>query len=198
MTTMMSSKNIFEALRVALEARRDVELLELLETVERLLERAIPQFRDNPEVPPLAIEVLSRPVTQGSKKPFLHYHTGRAMMKEDNGERLKNWRADVRAAAEPYRGRFAAKEPLRVVAHFTLPKPVAAPKRRKTWPTAMRNDLEKLLRSTYDALTSSGVWHDDSQVMQEMSSKSYPGEGDGPNFPGVRLLIYSLLPVSAT
>jgi crossover junction endodeoxyribonuclease RusA len=142
------------------------------------------------------IEVLSRPTTQGSKKAFVNHRTGRAVMMEQMGDQLKNWRADVRAAAEPHRGRFVAKEPLRVVAHFTLAKPVSAPKRRRTWPTGMRNDLEKLLRSTYDALTSSGVWADDSQVVQEMSSKSYPGEGDGPSSPGVLLMIYSLLPAS--
>lgn len=153
-------------------------------------------FQDEPTTLPLEIEVLSQPVTQGSKVAFVHKHTGRAVMREQMAVRLHNWRADVRAAAIPYRGTFAPKEPLRVVAHFTLPKPASAPKHRRLWPTSKRNDLEKLLRSTYDALTSSGVYQDDSQIVQELSSKSYPGEGDGPATPGVRLLIYSLTAVT--
>lgn len=152
-------------------------------------------FTDEPTTPPLVIEVLSRPVTQGSKVPFIHRYTGRPMMSEDNGIRLQHWREDVRAAAAPHRGRFAPKEPLRLIAHFTLHKPTSAPKRRRMWPTSKRNDMDKLLRSTCDAITSSGAYADDSQIVQLLSSKSYPGEGDGPAVPGVRLLIYSLVAV---
>jgi crossover junction endodeoxyribonuclease RusA len=38
-----------------------------------------------------------------------------------------------------------------------------------------RPDLDKLLRSTLDALTDSGVIHDDAQVVHVAMAKAYPG-----------------------
>jgi Holliday junction resolvase RusA-like endonuclease len=39
---------------------------------------------------------------------------------------------------------------------FTLKKPRSAPKRRPSWPDR-RPDIDKLLRSTFDALVSAGA-----------------------------------------
>lgn len=132
----------------------------------------------------VCIEVFGRPTTQGSKKAFVHAKTGKAILTEQMGAQLHTWREDVRQAAKPWQGAFGPKEPLELAVHFTLAKPTSAPKRRRSWPVSRRNDLDKLLRSTLDALTSSGVYDDDSQIISVQATKSYPGEGLGPTIPG--------------
>jgi crossover junction endodeoxyribonuclease RusA len=58
---------------------------------------------------------------------------------------------------------------------FTLPKPASAPKRRTTYP-CRKPDIDKLARSTCDALSDAGVWADDSRVIELQLLKVFPGE----------------------
>lgn len=66
-----------------------------------------------------------------------------------------------------------ASGPMRLVASFAITRP-----KRPTHAFPARDDLDKLLRSVFDALT--GVaWIDDQQVVDVVATKSWAGE-DGP------------------
>lgn len=134
----------------------------------------------------LTVVVHDTPKTQGSKVPFISKSTGRAGMKEQLGEDLKTWReavktaaVDAMAAADP--GVYPLTGALIFAVTFTLYKPVSAPKRKPTWPMGKKNDLDKLLRSTFDSLTAAGVWGDDGQVIEVVRlGKFYPVPGGQP------------------
>jgi len=126
----------------------------------------------------LSFDVYGLPAPQGSKR-----HVGNGVMIESS-KRVKPWRAAVEVAAreaiegewEPFTG------PLALTLTFYLPRPKAhygtgrnasvlkpdAPK----W-VSVRPDIDKLARSTLDALTTSGVWVDDSQVAHLTARKLY-------------------------
>lgn len=138
------------------------------------------------------ITVYGLPGPQGSKR-----YVGNGVMVESS-KKVKPWREDVRAAAlQAYADDQAVvlttrTQPLDVTVTFTLPKPTSAPKRRTTWP-AKRPDVDKLLRSTLDAIGSAGIWHDDAQVVELTGRKVYPGEGvDALDRPGAIIRISAL------
>lgn len=135
-----------------------------------------------PEPHQLVFDVYGTPAPQGSKR-----HVGRGIMVESNAEKLRTWREDVKLAA------LAAleanpewtREYRTVVAWiaFTMPRPKlhyrtgrfahllrdSAPHLHGTKP-----DLDKLLRSTGDALTAAGVYADDCRIAQVFAVKGYP------------------------
>lgn len=122
----------------------------------------------------LSFEVRGIPGAQGSKTV---YGKGRFV---ESSAKVKPWRQDVKAAAEAaliasnewetgYRGPVA----VRIV--FTFPRPAShygtgrnagVVKESAPWYPIGRylGDLDKLCRSTFDALTAAGVFHDDSQI----------------------------------
>ena len=126
------------------------------------------------------------PVPQGSKRALVHRSTGRAVVIEQGGARHRDWRADVKTAAEQamQAGRQAMSlgrrlpmtGPVGVSICFTVPKPKSAPKTRRTWPDR-RPDLDKLVRAVLDAITGE-VIADDAQVVGMIPSKTFPGEPD--------------------
>lgn len=61
--------------------------------------------------------------------------------------------------------------PSTVVIDFYLPRPASAPKHR-TLPDR-RPDLDKLIRSTLDALTTAGAIEDDARVVEVIARKHY-------------------------
>jgi Holliday junction resolvase RusA-like endonuclease len=126
--------------------------------------------------------VYGTPAPQGSKR-----HVGHGRMIESSAK-VKPWREAVKyAALEAFTGQMEG--PLSIAITFTVPKPVSAPKNRQTWP-AKRPDLDKLIRSTFDAIGEAGVWHDDAQVIWVCASKVYPGEGLAAlRSPGAKILI---------
>lgn len=137
----------------------------------------------------LTVIVRDKPVTQGSKVPFISRSTGRPGMKEQLGADLKTWREAVKTAAreaiEAHQTASALEvlypltSPVVLGVTFTLYKPSSAPKRRPTWPMGKKNDVDKLLRSTLDALTAAGVWTDDGQVVEVTRlGKFYPNPDD--------------------
>lgn len=130
--------------------------------------------------PPVTITVHGTPAPQGSKTARAYIPKGggkaRVSMAESAKAGVTNWRQDVRNAAgeamgwgehPPYDG------PLDVVIHFTVRRPASAPKTRRTWPDK-RPDIDKYVRSTFDALTAAGVWHDDAQAVRVLAVKDYP------------------------
>lgn len=138
----------------------------------------------------IVIVVYGTPGPQGSKKFVGLSKSGRGILVESSAK-VKPWRENVHAAALAVRGRHAPLDcALSVRMVFTMQKPIAAPKRRRTYP--MRTpDLSKLIRSTEDALTSAGIWADDARVVEyARAAKVYPGEDpEALEAPGVRITI---------
>ena len=117
----------------------------------------------------LTITVYGTPAPQGSKK-----HVGHGVMIEVS-KKVKPWRAAVCLAARKeiqLDPRFPMRGPLTVTIVFTLARPKSCPKSR-LWPDA-RPDIDKLERSTLDALTDSGVIRDDGQIVMLHALKKFP------------------------
>ena len=130
------------------------------------------------------IVVYGSPAPQGSKR-----YVGNGIMIESS-KHVKPWRQDVVEAAKRQFSGLALDAPLSVGMVFTLPKPLSAPRRKRTWPMR-KPDVSKLARSTEDALTTAGVWVDDSRVVEySRLAKVFPGEDpDALDSPGVRIAI---------
>lgn len=119
------------------------------------------------------LRVHGLPAPQGSKR-----HVGGGRMIEAS-KKVAPWRAAIVAEAD----RMGLTDlqldgPISMRCFFYLPRPKAHHKRdglRDDAPThpAKVPDLDKLLRSTFDALTTAGVWRDDAQVVVVSASKSY-------------------------
>lgn len=111
-----------------------------------------------------------RPAPQGSKK---HIGGGRLV---EMSKKVKPWRQAVSRAAIAAQARLGEWEPLdgplTVLFEFWMPRPVSHPKTKRTWPVGPP-DLDKLCRSTFDALTSSGTIHDDSRAIELVARKFF-------------------------
>ncbi|GGQ83443.1 RusA family crossover junction endodeoxyribonuclease [Streptomyces flaveolus] len=147
--------------------------------------------------PDLEFTVQHRPAPQGSKR---HVGGGRLL---EQSKRVKPWRDAVDAAARAAmnarwlegRGEESLDGPLSLEVVFTVRKPASAPKTRITWPTTRDSgDLDKLLRSTFDALTTAGAIADDSRIVEVSARKVHPGEGlDALETPGAVIRVWRLL-----
>jgi Holliday junction resolvase RusA-like endonuclease len=137
-----------------------------------------------------------RPAPQGSKR-----HVGRGRLLEQS-KRVAPWREAVDTAARAAmnarwlegRGEEILDGPLSVEIVFTVRKPASAPKTRVTWPTTRDSgDIDKLLRSSLDALTTAGAIADDSRIVEIVSRKVFPGEGlDALETPGAVIRVWRL------
>jgi crossover junction endodeoxyribonuclease RusA len=93
----------------------------------------------------------------------------------------------IRKGAEPLTG------PVTCRMIFTLARPDGDPKTKITYPDSPP-DLSKLIRSTEDALTKSGIWEDDARVIDTVGGKRYPNEGpDALHRPGCIIELRSAL-----
>jgi len=139
----------------------------------------------------MRITVYGTPAPQGSKR-----HVGNGILVESS-PLVKPWRQNVQYAVMEA-GRIAPLSgAIRIRVIFTLKKPLSAPKRRQTWPSK-KPDLDKLIRSTMDGLTESGVWIDDSQVVEIVAAKRFPNEGmDALEIPGAVIDITEIGPEPA-
>lgn len=146
----------------------------------------------------VSFTVAGLPAPQGSKRAFVNHRTGKPVVLEMGGQKLKEWRSIVRDVAFKFMleefhgvGRKPLTGPLGVSLAFTLPKPKSAPKTRRTWPDK-RPDLDKLVRSTLDGLTGP-VFSDDAQVVQLGASKDYPHDnGSWPVLTGVVVTVWQI------
>lgn len=149
----------------------------------------------------IVLIVYGSPAPQGSKKLVGTYTDKhgrvRGMMAEASAK-VKPWRQDVKSKAEELRllqpdlPRLEGPVVARMV--FTMPKPKSAPKRRRTFPMT-KPDLSKLIRSTEDALTDSGLIADDARIVEySRAAKVYPGEDpEALDAPGVRICLEPLV-----
>lgn len=120
----------------------------------------------------MKIVVYGMPAPQGSKR-----HVGKGILVESS-KKVKPWRQDVKAAALAARnGAPPIDGPVSLHIVFTLPKPKSAPKTKRTYPDR-KPDIDKLLRSTLDALTEAGVFTDDARVISVRATKVFPNEGE--------------------
>lgn len=118
--------------------------------------------------------VVGMPAPQGSKKAVGRAASGRTILVESSAK-VKPWRQDVVAAAVAARTAACPLDgPLALVVTFFLPRPASAPKRR-LWPDR-KPDLDKLLRSTMDAIGTAGLWVDDARVVRVEATKLYVGD----------------------
>lgn len=117
----------------------------------------------------MKFQVLGVPAPQGSKKAF---QRGSKIVLVEQSDRVKPWRQAVAAAAMQARldGAPVLEGCLAVEVTFYLKRPKAAA--RRALPNT-RPDLDKLLRSTLDGISDSGVWHDDAQVVSLVAHKRY-------------------------
>ena len=141
----------------------------------------------------MRIEVRGIPGPQGSKKFVGFSGKGKALLVESSSK-VKPWRYVVTMCAIEARGaeQISFAGPVNVEMHFTMPKPKSCPKSRK-WPDR-KPDLSKLVRSTEDALTESGIWEDDARVVRVTATKLWPNEGEHAlSSPGVVILIEPML-----
>jgi Holliday junction resolvase RusA-like endonuclease len=149
--------------------------------------QTLPEAAAPPDVAsgsPLVITVHGTPAPQGSKR-----HVGNGVMVESSAK-VKPWReavkwAAIEARADPdWPGTWVAPlvGPLNVVVAFYLPRPRSHYRTGKHshelrdgapfW-IGKRPDLDKILRSTFDALGEAGCWIDDAQVAIVIASKAY-------------------------
>jgi Holliday junction resolvase RusA-like endonuclease len=129
----------------------------------------MPEFFDTPVSRTVAFKVRGVPAPQGSKRAFVV--NGRAVLTEASAK-VKPWRQDVKAAAEEaLNGREPLTGPVEVRVTFVLPRPASAPKAR--FLPDVTPDLDKLARSSMDALTAAGVFDDDKRVCDLHIRKVY-------------------------
>lgn len=134
----------------------------------------------------VVVEVLGLPAPQGSKR-----HVGRGVMVESS-KRVRPWREAVKQATLDVRDTsdladrlgpaFPRGTAVAVLITFRLPRPGSHYRSGRNadqlrdgapaWP-AGRPDVDKLLRSTLDALGEAGLWHDDSQVVHAVGTKTW-------------------------
>jgi crossover junction endodeoxyribonuclease RusA len=129
--------------------------------------------------PVVSFRVYGTPKPQGSKR-----HVGNGVMIESGGEALRTWREDVKLAAlaerelldESLSGAVAIAITFvlrRPASHFRTGKNAhllrdAAPR----WPHR-KPDIDKLLRSTLDAITTATLVLDDAQIVDAHVRKRY-------------------------
>lgn len=133
----------------------------------------------------LHLHVYGDPRPQGSKR-----HVGRGIMIESGGAALKTWREDVKQAALAHMTHIdPLSGPIEITVAFSLRRPMShfvgndrVRGLRKTAPLyhTGRPDVDKLLRSTLDALTSAGVYADDSLISLVMATKTWCDEDEPP------------------
>lgn len=139
----------------------------------------------------MTITVYGMPGAQGSKR-----HVGRGVMIEMS-KKVAPWRQDVVAACKASTCFVMTEGPLQVSLTFTLIKPKSAPKKRIIYPDRTP-DVDKLCRSTLDALKTAGAIEDDARVVELTAAKRYPNEGrDALSSPGCVIHIRSVLELTA-
>lgn len=164
---------------------------DLGEAVSQLLRIGARSSSDTHERPYFAVDVLGSPAPKGSAQAFVVGGRARIVTggKGSTRARMKAWDAGVREAAAAELG--ARTEPLFVavplvcVVVFRMMRPSGhwgtgkrAGELKPSAPNApaTKPDIDKLARSTLDALTDA-VWDDDSRIARLYVAKEYAAPG---------------------
>ena len=125
--------------------------------------------------------VYGMPAPQGSKKFVGRTATGRGII-ANTSNKTEPWRNDVMAQCIRFMDNDINFEPftcavaVSMVFTFLRPKSVSVTKRPYC---STAPDLCKLARSTEDAISASGLWHDDALVVDyQRLAKVYAGEDE--------------------
>lgn len=141
---------------------------------------------------PIEFTVVGTPVPGGSKRAYVNPKTGRANVVDASGDRVKGWRAAVVEAAMAVKPKDAPiTSPVSVSMVFRLQRPKGhygkrGLRRSAPGTPAKRPDVLKLARAVEDAVTDSGLWADDAQIVQEVLCKLYAELGE---VPGVDVVV---------
>lgn len=130
----------------------------------------------------MIITVIGDPGPQGSKR-----HVGNGRMIESSAK-VKPWREAVIWAVRESAFNMITG-PVGVAMVFTLKRPASAPKRQTS--PHRKPDIDKLCRSTLDALVMAGVIEDDARVVYMMASKVFPDKPSA--VPGCFIKIWPFL-----
>lgn len=139
--------------------------------------------------------VYGTPRPQGSKR-----HVGNGVMIESGGAALRTWREDVKHAALAERAKLdePLDGPIGLYVGFFLPRPVShyrtgrnAHLLRDAAPALpyRKPDIDKLLRSTLDAITTAQLWRDDACAVHVLTTKTFCAP-DAP--PGAHIALHLL------
>jgi hypothetical protein len=117
--------------------------------------------------------IEGEPAPQGSKTGKVV--NGRVIMWEASAK-VKPWRTAVALQTQAYRAsqwpnaeQWTIKTPVQITLIFHLPKPKSV---KRDFPS-VKPDLDKLVRSTFDGLTTGGLYEDDALVIALSASKIY-------------------------
>lgn len=127
----------------------------------------------------IEVRVYGVPAPQGSKTAFVR--GGRAVVVDGSSavgrQKLSSWRSEVARECHNERPSEPLSGPLFVNIIFFMPKPKSAPK-GKVW-CDKKPDIDKLIRSTFDAMTGV-IYNDDSQVVAINARKAYASSEEPP------------------
>ncbi len=127
----------------------------------------------------IAVFVPGNPAAKGNIR-YLGQRGGKAIL-TDATKNLKPWAGYVRMALLDDQGQPRARfdEGVHIELEFVMKRPAGAPK-RSTPPAIKRPDLDKLQRAVFDAVSSAGIWRDDSQVVSVTAVKRLAKVGETP------------------
>lgn len=135
----------------------------------------------------ILIDVLGLPAPQGSKR-----HVGRGILVESS-TKVGPWReAVVAATVNQGHGNRMMEGPIKVDVSFYFPRPKGhyrgdgSLKDSAPFTHATKPDIDKVLRSTLDALVQAAVISDDSRVQEVRAMKLY---ATGDRAPGAVIVI---------
>lgn len=118
---------------------------------------------------PIRFTAFGIPAPQGSARAFFKDGMKRAVLVKDNDERQRSWRSVVASeAAKAMEGIALIDGAIEIRVRFVFPRPKSVKRIHMT----TRPDLDKILRSCFDAMTGI-VYSDDSRIMEIAASKQY-------------------------
>lgn len=124
----------------------------------------------------IAFRVLGHPAPQGSKSRMPN---GAIVEGRSTGQRVKHkaWRSAVADTARDHLDPAGPLDgPLFLQITFRMPRPKAAKQRH--WCISRTGDLDKLIRSSCDALTDAGIIVDDALIAELRAAKVYADPTD--------------------
>jgi Holliday junction resolvase RusA-like endonuclease len=133
----------------------------------------------------ITIDVLGTPAPKGSSRAFYKAGMKRAVIVKDNNEKQKGWDRNVRESASEVLGELAEPVfmgvPLVVSLEFRMVRPGGHYGTKGLKPSApsapaTKPDIDKLARSTLDALTGL-CFDDDARIVRLSVTKLYADPG---------------------
>jgi Holliday junction resolvase RusA-like endonuclease len=122
----------------------------------------------------VTLHIVGDCAAQGSKTAFVNPRTGRPVMREMGGVRLKTWRTAVAEAAAEYAELPPLDGPLWLNVTFRFAMPASRRRAARLAGIAFKStapDLDKLVRSTGDALKTAGLIRDDARFARIHADK---------------------------